>query len=490
MKKLTYGKCKGSISVFCIMITFSLLVLFTSMYDIIRLYYAVSVYSGDYAAVTLALLNDCKDDADRRIGFSFVADSEESLVTRMESLFQKYHEDEEVLGVTLVTLPYVSGVYLTESENLAYMPVKNYCVYRKREWDYRSLEDTLSSFDAAALTLKANSAEVMRIADVAMSSAEADYWPKELRQGILAYWLCELPAYGSIPMGRFQNRFSSDLMRWCVDGRMTNRSFAPNNCSVSFGETISNTVWDSIYYLPEHPLFLWYDCDSYSLVEDWYSRINDLILYADDCMTCATDERAGISGLRAEYEYLMYGNASDRENIAKACEQITTVRLVYNLMSIATDVNLRMMIHAEPGESAEAAMVRWAITESIYDVKTMLGGGSVRIIKSAGDFRTTPETALADVHAGTEKSGVGYQQYLWELTYYSAMSGQIVCTETLYGRFLDWIWFGTGINPDTTPFAAVMAIHCEVEYEPVSLAGYWLNVTDIGCMNYSIGLED
>lgn len=60
----------------------------------------------------------------------------------------------------------------------------------------------------------------------------------------------------------------------------------------------------------------------------------------------------------------------------------------------------------------------WAYIESIQDVKLLLAGGKVPLLKTAQDWRTNLESILnfAETSADTEETrGLTYQQYLWAL---------------------------------------------------------------------------
>ena len=274
-------------------------------------------------------------------------------------------------------------------------------------------------------------------------------------------------------------------MRWCGDYRMTEERFVPNKGTISLLDTSEAALYYGAEVLAGHPVFKWYNCNAYAPYHEWFQRIINLMVYTNVFLTDASQGHAGLSGLTGEYEYLLYGDRNDQWNIAKACEQIMYIRYAFNLYTIATDETLYGTL--DPDESIRnSQMVAWAIRESIYDVKTLLAGYRVPILKTGNQFATTYVTEISGISSGTGTEGRSYREYLWELSLYSAASRQIVCSETMYARWIDWILYATGIDADTTPFIALCYLQLEMGYDPISVVGAMIDLEDIGCLDFEL----
>lgn len=132
-----------------------------------------------------------------------------------------------------------------------------------------------------------------------------------------------------------------------------------------------------------------------------------------------------------EMEYLLAGQASDRENLSWTANEMLAVRTGLNLVHILTDSAKREAARAlaavivgsvglAPLTSVMAVFIMgvWALAEGIMDLRTLLEGGKVPVIKNADDWQLDlagmlrlGETGLAEKGASRE-SGFSYQGYL------------------------------------------------------------------------------
>lgn len=163
--------------------------------------------------------------------------------------------------------------------------------------------------------------------------------------------------------------------------------------------------------------------------------MNELLfnIYTGDHFDCFTDKDShGL--LDYEQEFILYGKSTDKENLACAVMAVAGVRLGGNLTYIFTDAEKKQEAHnialAALGFTGIMAAVKalqyvimtaWAIGETVVDMRMLLAGKSVPLIKKKGDWRLELDMLLAgkldigdDAEGDGEKGddGLGYSQYL------------------------------------------------------------------------------
>ena len=164
---------------------------------------------------------------------------------------------------------------------------------------------------------------------------------------------------------------------------------------------------------------------------------------------CFTDEKATDS-TQYEVEYLLYGKASDEDNLKAVLNRLMWIREGMNILYLAQCAEKMELVHSMAMLMAgwteipvlvvltEVGLVAaWAYAEALMDVKTLLAGNRVPVVKSeetwalglenVGDFMRGSATA-------PEKGGEGlsYKEYLRLLLYLSD------ATDTTY-RAMDLI---------------------------------------------------
>ncbi len=134
-----------------------------------------------------------------------------------------------------------------------------------------------------------------------------------------------------------------------------------------------------------------------------------------------------------EQEYLLCGMNSDRDNLKNVVNRLIAVREAMNLMVLLTDAQKReearilaLAITGAAGFSPLSSVVAffimtvWAFAEAVEDVRTLLDGGKVPLIKRADEWKISL-ASLAETGAGVwdrEKDrnspgrGMDYQQWL------------------------------------------------------------------------------
>lgn len=137
------------------------------------------------------------------------------------------------------------------------------------------------------------------------------------------------------------------------------------------------------------------------------------------------------AALDYQVEYLLGGKASDTENLKAAAGKLLMLREAANAAYLYGDTAKRAEIAGMAASVSAVALApylqplletsilfAWAYIESIQDVKLLLAGGKVPLLKTAQDWRTNLESILnfAETSADTEETrGFTYQQYLWAL---------------------------------------------------------------------------
>lgn len=145
--------------------------------------------------------------------------------------------------------------------------------------------------------------------------------------------------------------------------------------------------------------------------------------------TASDDEESG--ALDYELEYILEGYASDRENLEAVAGKLLLVRFVPDYAYIQTDAEKKAEAEAaalalctviglpEIAEgAAQGILLAWAYGEAIMDLRILLGGGKVALVKNADNWQLSlsglmqlGETEEAGNSSDTE-DGMTYQEYL------------------------------------------------------------------------------
>lgn len=166
----------------------------------------------------------------------------------------------------------------------------------------------------------------------------------------------------------------------------------------------------------------------YDLKEDVDDTISDLIYreYLMEKFSSYGDKSK--DRIKYQLEYFIGGDPSDKENLRKVVHELLLVREAANLAYLYTDAEKReealafcQVIAAAIGLPVIAPALQfvllscWAFGESIMDVRHLLEGGKVPLIKNKSTWQLSLEK-LADVEsAGREEKkeeGLSYEGYL------------------------------------------------------------------------------
>ncbi len=140
--------------------------------------------------------------------------------------------------------------------------------------------------------------------------------------------------------------------------------------------------------------------------------------------------------LNYQLEYLLGRKDSDRENLEHVIWRLLAIREVQNISYILSDAQFcasaASLATAIAGFTANPAIIEatkqaiiavWALVESILDIRLLLDGGKLEIIKTRAQWKSSLGHLLENISAASEttkqeagvSSGLSYQDYLYVL---------------------------------------------------------------------------
>ncbi len=172
--------------------------------------------------------------------------------------------------------------------------------------------------------------------------------------------------------------------------------------------------------------------------------------YIGDTFTSWMSEKQGTFAY--QQEYILFGKADSRGNLAAMAETLLAVREALNLAYILTNAEMRMLTENAALLLVGATglypvvlivqfilMVAWAFAEAIWDVKSLFRGESVSIWKTEGSWKTSlgglisvPEAQSASECMSENGISLSYNDYLRVFLFLNR-------TETLCVASLDMI---------------------------------------------------
>lgn len=180
-------------------------------------------------------------------------------------------------------------------------------------------------------------------------------------------------------------------------------------------------------------------------------------------------------------EYFIAGRSSDLENLTAVVERLLVVREVANYLWMRQDAQKSALAHSmalvistlllQPelvDAITQGILIAWAYMESVSDVRTLLEGGRVPLLKQGNDIQEIHAAAAVGSEketAASEGSGLSYQDYLRIFMY---LTGK----EKLTMRSLDFMEKSIRLLEGEEQFAmdcvvAVMEISCRYQAEPL-----------------------
>ena len=161
----------------------------------------------------------------------------------------------------------------------------------------------------------------------------------------------------------------------------------------------------------------------------WGEDLSDkgkVIAYACDVFSCYTDENEDeIKVFDCELEYLISGRKSDYENLEDCCIKLIALRLPENMRCLLGDSvrmskvkSISMSLSAITAFMTEKAIRyliagAWAYVESMAEVRRLLAGHKIEIVKTSSAWITDLENIIDSMESGHESDkGLSYEQYL------------------------------------------------------------------------------
>lgn len=134
---------------------------------------------------------------------------------------------------------------------------------------------------------------------------------------------------------------------------------------------------------------------------------------------CEAFKRSGTDGGFYELEYILNGNAGDKDNLVGTVKSLLAVREGLNLVHILSDSGKRQeartLALAIVGGTGLLPLVSimtffimsvWALGEALADVRLLLSGGRVPLLKSASDWKLSLDS-LVDIGRSRSLGGTG-----------------------------------------------------------------------------------
>lgn len=165
--------------------------------------------------------------------------------------------------------------------------------------------------------------------------------------------------------------------------------------------------------------------------QGWYEKIlfEEYLLEYFGSYTSPKEDTA----LNYELEYIIAGQSCDRENLADVATILLAIREAANFVYLQTDqakckeaLTLATLLVGFTGNAVlvksvqQGILAAWAFAESVSDVKSLLSGERIPIIKTAAQWSTNVSTLSQDQAFGKSKKctgGLSYEDYLRILLY-------------------------------------------------------------------------
>ena len=140
--------------------------------------------------------------------------------------------------------------------------------------------------------------------------------------------------------------------------------------------------------------------------------------------------RPSSHGLRYQVEYILEGKDNDLDNLKAVAGRLLIIREGVNFAHLLSEPGKRSQAAAlaaaiaatfliPPAASVieKAVLLCWAFGESILDVRELLDGGKIPLVKSAGDWQLSLENLSnlldsLDTRRRSVENGMSYEDYL------------------------------------------------------------------------------
>lgn len=168
---------------------------------------------------------------------------------------------------------------------------------------------------------------------------------------------------------------------------------------------------------------------------DWYQKLL-VLAYMDEYFSNYREQKEG-HYLNYEMEYVVSGKNSDWENLSAALERILLIREAANVCYLLQDKEkmqiaeflanlLGLLVEGNPVavEVFQAGIVgAWAYLESVLDVRALVAGEVIPLIKKEHEWTTDVGNILASFRESAKakkcETGLSYEDYLKQLLFFT-----------------------------------------------------------------------
>lgn len=198
--------------------------------------------------------------------------------------------------------------------------------------------------------------------------------------------------------------------------------------------------------------------------DGWEGSAEKLLLleYLAENFSCYTSEEKG-KGLQYEIEYAIGGKLSDRENLQEVLLQLLLFREATNFLHLMRDISKRQEADSVANiisllltvpEAAPfisfALKAAWAYGESILDLRNLLEGKKVPLVKDSAAWQLPLASLIflrltGDSHRHTADSGLDYKGYLRLLLL-------LKNADSLTGSLMDLVEWNVRLEKDRPDF--------------------------------------
>lgn len=157
------------------------------------------------------------------------------------------------------------------------------------------------------------------------------------------------------------------------------------------------------------------------------NHTGNAIAYAMEHFGCYGKEKGERAALNYEMEYLLEKKDSDKANLEAVANDLIGIRYGFNLTYVLGSAEicaeaeaLAVALAAEGGPVAIAAtkyglLCSLSYAESVCDVRTLLSGGKVPLVKTKGTFHLSISNMAGYATGSSNENGLDYSQYLMML---------------------------------------------------------------------------
>ncbi len=196
--------------------------------------------------------------------------------------------------------------------------------------------------------------------------------------------------------------------------------------------------------------YVWERAEVYTPVESIVGEVATDIVFQEYIkqMFASYAAQEESTAIKYEIEYIIGGNRVDKDNIDAVIGKLLTVREGLNLVYIMCDSQKKSEAHALAmsclgftgiyvGVKALEYLILmvWALGEAMLDVRILMSGGSVPVVKSAGDWKLDLDgilnigEILTSLTASGKQTGIGdwcYEDYLKIFLYMQNRDEQVL----------------------------------------------------------------